>query len=303
MSKKEIWIHFPYGIGDMVMLTGSMRSIFDAYPNEYSFCINCTPGREAVFENLPDVRTGMSDSSDFGGQIFYDSRATTHVIEIYLRQICDLIRRPVPPAHARGWLILSDEETELPAPVAGQYWVMNCSHRNDATTKAWPAENWQRVVDETRATFVRIGGKSDLHPQINGVRDLVKRTTLRELIAIVRHPNCIGVVSGDTGVMHIGAAFEKRLVTVAGDRTLASWIRYPDHHWLATGLPCGWCNKSRTFPMPPDELPPGPSRNAINVLTLPIAMCDNHGPGRFAKCMSDITAEMVIEAMANAGKL
>jgi len=86
--------------------------------------------------------------------------------------------------------------------------------------KQWSAENWivlsEKLHDER---IIWIGGKEDLiqlnHSPLH--LDLIGKCTVHESARVVEHANA--VICGDTGMMHIAAAFKKDIIVLWGCTT------------------------------------------------------------------------------------
>ncbi|MEQ9095287.1 MAG: glycosyltransferase family 9 protein [Phycisphaerales bacterium] len=101
-----------------------------------------------------------------------------------------------------------------------------------APTSRWPAKQWpderfaqlaDALLDQSNASIVIVGGRgernqcprtcelADRHPR---VRDLVGRTGIGELMAIVQRSSL--VVANDSAVLHMAVGFERPLVALFG---------------------------------------------------------------------------------------
>ncbi len=141
-------------------------------------------------------------------------------------------------------LHLTDDEKALPPLVEGNYWIIGTGKRPPFTSKFWPPERWQRVVDSLpEITFVHVGyddGKPNsehYHPKLYGenVIDMIGQTQddrsgIRELFRLVYHGDgCLSLVSS---LMHVAAGFRKPCVVVAGAREPAQFELYPFHRYI-----------------------------------------------------------------------
>jgi len=119
-------------------------------------------------------------------------------------------------------------------------------------TKRLPLEKIIRICEQTEGPIVLLGGKED-----KAVGDEVVRAAGPQVL------NCCGsfalnesaflvkmarkIISHDTGLMHIAAAFKKKIVSVWGN-TVPEFGMYPyqvEEHFVAEvkGLPCRPCSK------------------------------------------------------------
>ncbi len=92
-------------------------------------------------------------------------------------------------------------------------------------TKRWPlsyfCELAQRLVQHLNCRVVLIGSDLDREfleqnslKQAEGVLDLVGKTTLADLVSLVRHMDVL--VTGDTAPLHVAGAFQKKIVALFG---------------------------------------------------------------------------------------
>ncbi len=135
-------------------------------------------------------------------------------------------------------LHLSEHEINMPRIVDGRYWVICIGKREPFTSKFWPPERWQAVVDSLPdITFVQIGHSDHHHPELVGsnVIDMIgktqgKETGIRDLFRLVYHSDgCCSLVSS---LMHIAAAFDKPCVIPAGAREPVRFEQYAPHRYL-----------------------------------------------------------------------
>jgi ADP-heptose:LPS heptosyltransferase len=106
---------------------------------------------------------------------------------------------------------LSAEERQGPPPgvergVPERFWVVIAEGKYDFTAKWWDPASFQQVVDHYRGTltFVQAGEAGHWHPPLQGVIDLVGRTTLRQFVRLMYHAE--GVLCPVTFAMHLAAA-------------------------------------------------------------------------------------------------
>ena len=285
-----------WGLGDAICLTSSLRDIHAAYPDEYEFFMHT--GYDEVFRNLPGVYTSLKAAGDQPLEIRYringPHHGTIHLVDFLRDKLKAIINRPIPAGPQHGWLVLNDAD-RIDPPVAGKFWVLSCGYRLDITTKAWPTENWQQTISSLpEIQFVRIGAscKWDVQPPIEGVKaNLVGKTTIRQIIQLIAHPNCIGVLGGESSAIHIAAAFGKRMVCVAGDRMLKAAVCYDGEDFLGNnGSPCSGCVKYRVQPL---ELP----GIGDNWPTHNNSLCVLPSESGYTSCMEKITPQQVVEAI------
>jgi hypothetical protein len=120
----------------------------------------------------------------------------------------------------------------------GKYWLITTGGKPDFSTKLWPFERWQEVVNKLSwITFVQIGDSKHNHPRLTGknVIDFIGKTEdeetgFRDLFNLFKYcEGSLGIVSLQ---MHLAAAFYKPCVTIAGAREPSQWETYPSHRYL-----------------------------------------------------------------------
>ena len=148
------------------------------------------------------------------------------------------------------------------------------------TTKQIPAETVCRLAADKRHDFVLLGDANDgrrieaVGAELgDNVRNFCGQTTLNQSALLVK--NAEAVITSDTGLMHIAAAFGKRIVAVWGNTTPQLGM-YPYMPQIEGGfvnvekeLSCRPCSK-----LGHDKCPKGHLR-----------------------CMKDITAEKILEEL------
>jgi heptosyltransferase-2 len=154
---------------------------------------------------------------------------TVHQIHEYLHLAAALGAHPAPVAPQ---LVVTGEEVAaarnkfgLP-PQAGPILGLNPGAEY-GPAKRWPAERFigaaREIQRQTNCTWVLFGGKNDtaITGQIQSalghqpaVINLAGRTTLRELMALLKL--CRGLLTNDTGPMHVAAALGTPVVAPFG---------------------------------------------------------------------------------------
>lgn len=241
--------------GDALVMTAAIYSLHRANPGKFKTAVD-TPYRE-VFENNPDVVPigELHDASDL--QMHYPAIHQSNERGIHFMQGCceflqEALNVPVPLATNKPMLYFSSE----PIPPSRPYWLICSGIKRDFTNKRWGHARFQEVVDrlEGRVRFVQVGavGAAHDHKKLDGVDDMLGKTTLRELFELVRSAQ--GVLCGVSLLMHVASALDKPAVVIAGGREPVPWNAYPLQHYLHTvGMfPCcatGACGRSRTVPI------------------------------------------------------
>lgn len=144
-------------------------------------------------------------------------------------------------------------------------------------TKKLPAAKFRKVITETNRPFVLLGGKSehDLAEEIlswntGNVIDFTGKLRINQSACLVRDARL--VISNDTGLMHIAAAFKKKILSV-------------------------WGNTTPELGMYPYQ--PGNSSEILEVEGLTCRPCSKLGypqcPKRHFRCMNDIPEDRILE--------
>lgn len=144
-------------------------------------------------------------------------------------------------------------------------------------TKKVPADKYRKVITETNLPFVLLGGKSerDLAAEIlswntGNVIDFTGKLRLNQSACLARDARL--VISNDTGLMHIAAAFKKKILSV-------------------------WGNTTPELGMYPYQ--PGNGSEILEVEGLTCRPCSKLGypqcPKRHFRCMNDIPVDRIME--------
>ena len=146
------------------------------------------------------------------------------------------------------------------------------------TTKQIPAETVCRLAADRRYNFVLLGDANDgrrieaVGAEFgDNVRNFCGQTTLNQSALLVQ--NAEAVITSDTGLMHIAAAFGKRIVAVWGNTTpqlgMYPYMPHCEGNYvnLERELPCRPCSKLGYRKCPKGHL----------------------------RCMKDISAEEILE--------
>ncbi len=210
-----------------------------------------------------DERIGMSDSRE-GARWLYAKVAPVrpgHAIDRYL-QVLDFA------GVERGHLEfpLPGAGVPLPDGVEPPFLVVHPHAR--WATKALPDDWVRRLVRALAPRRVVIVGRG-APVEAEGARDLTNRTTFPELLAVLRAAD--GVISSDSGPMHLAAALGRPLVAVFG-------------------------------PTAPGKTGPWTANSRVVRLDLACAPCESRrcrNPERLA-CLERIGPEEILRALASA---
>lgn len=142
--------------------------------------------------------------------------------------------------------------------------------------RRWGAARFRQLTERLshlRFPVVVVGGKEDFEEGESIVSgdyglNLVGKTSLAETAAVIE--KAVVLVSGDSGILHIGVGLGKPTVSLFGPGIAKKWAPRGDRHIVINKhLPCSPCTKFGHTPKCP-----------IN-----------------AKCMSDITVDEVVTAV------
>lgn len=91
-------------------------------------------------------------------------------------------------------------------------------------TKRLPAEKHLEIISKTDVPFILLGGKSELHlakeiekHSSGNIINLCNKLSINQSALIVKHARL--VIANDTGLMHMAAAFKKKVLSVWGSTT------------------------------------------------------------------------------------
>lgn len=324
-SKKKLVIKHRWALGDTVLLTGLIRDIHRAYPDEYE--IKVSTNFTNVWWNNPyitdfeetkappplKIEVGWADAIRWNSYAKYGNRREMkHILAWYHYDFERKTGLKVPVTDPKPDLHLSQEERQRRLP--GRYWVVISGGKLDLTTKHWHVHRMQEVVDKLAVQgihCVQVGAvcTNHIHPPLKNVTNMVGKTeNARDLWNLILHAE--GVICGVTGAMHIAAAFDKPCVVHAGGREEPWFEAYVDnfnafgaganpvktpHKFLHTIglLECcdkQGCWKKRSVPLDPQDL----GRKSYTLCRQPVRPADSHP---VAKCQDLITSDHIVEAV------
>ncbi len=144
-------------------------------------------------------------------------------------------------------------------------------------TKRLPASKYRSILDMPNKKFILLGGKHEkeiateiMNWQTGNVLDYVGKLTINQSATLIRESSL--VITNDTGLMHIAAAFRKKILSV-------------------------WGNTVPEFGMVPYF--PDPQSEILEVKNLSCRPCSKLGyhkcPKKHFRCMNDIPEQKIIE--------
>lgn len=242
--------------GDHVVLSAALRDISLCYPGVFQFNVS-TPEPD-VWRHNPWVKFGekrgikkiVAKYSSPGNpyRIHQSNQNKVHFMWSFLADLNIMLGTNAILTDFRPALYLTEEEKATPIlQLDKPYWVMVAGGKRDFTTKWWDKSRWQQVVNriKDRVVVVQVGGGSHIHPHLEGVHDLVAKTSFRELMRLIYHSH--GVMCIVTCLMHIAAAFNKPCITVSGAREPWWWEAYNEENRL-TNMRIGFPNWKPPIP-------------------------------------------------------
>lgn len=229
--------------GDYIVMSAAIRDIHRAYPGRYKIGVD-VPQR-AIFQGNPHVDLSLRA----GGRkivakyplIKQCNQNRLHFLWGFIQYMNSQLNINAVLTELRPDLHLTEEEkVNPPLGAIKPYWVVVSGGKRDFTAKWWHPVYWQRVADvlSKRFELVQVGGGSHVHPILSGTRNLVGKTSFRELMRLIYHAD--GVLCIVTCLMHIAAAFNKPCVVVAGGREPWWWEGYTQENRLVNlraGIP------------------------------------------------------------------
>ena len=295
--------------GDVLMLTAAVRDLCGAHPGK--FAIDVRTSCPALWENNPNLTPlGEADagveSLDMHYPLIHESNQRPyHFIHGYVQYLEERLGLRIPVTRFSGDIHLSSDEKTLPPECLGpfdrepRFWIIIAGGKYDFTAKWWNPASYQAVIDHFRGRiqFVQCGEANHWHPPLNGVINLVGKTTLRQFLHLMHWAD--GVVCPVTFAMHLAAAVEMRpgrpphrpCVVIAGGREPPHWEAYPHHQFISLvgALPCcaqGGCWKSRC-----QSVCDGDPKDHHDLCVAPVQLRPDL---RIPQCMDLISAEDVI---------
>jgi ADP-heptose:LPS heptosyltransferase len=234
--------------GDTLVATAAVHSLHVATPEVK---LRVVGGHsELIFENNRDV-SGFEGKADrvvaMDNPLIDESHLPWHFLHSFCRTLSSALETTIPLRCSRPRLFLSEQELAW-APriqeLTGRripYWlVCRPGAKDDYTVKRYPTELLQTVIDyfRGRLQFVQVGEKEHRHEPLRGTINEIGQTDLRQLIRLAYWAD--GILTGDSVLWHIAAAFNKPAVCVASGWLSKHWITYPSQTLLSKHgcLPC-----------------------------------------------------------------
>lgn len=294
--------------GDVLMLTAAVRDLALQYPGRWSIVPRTAAGE--LWENNPHV-VKPDDKLDVQAHqvtchypaVNQSDRRPLHFVSAFHEFLSAELGVPLTCSEFRGDVHLSEQETAWPSDIDGlgterPLWLVAAGGKRDFTCKWW--HGYQQVIDllAGEVEFAQVGEAEHWHEPLTGAVNLVGRTSLRQLVRLMRHAR--GVLCPVTFLMHLSAAVPtpdgllRPAVVIAGGREPSHWEAYPGHQFIhrVGAYPCcahGGCWRSRC-----QRIGDGDVKDTENTCERPImARPDLMIP----ECMASITPGEVVAAI------
>jgi ADP-heptose:LPS heptosyltransferase len=143
-----------------------------------------------------------------------------HIVDRYLETLRSF--NIVNDGKGLGHFIAGEDEFSLPESCKNGYVAVVLA--GTYPTKRLPVEKYKKLIAESNLPFVLLGGKSERAMAANildwntgNVFDFTGKIRINQSASLVK--NAKVVISNDTGLMHIAAAFHKKILSVWGNTT------------------------------------------------------------------------------------
>lgn len=235
--------------GDLCTLTAAIESLHQSYPGQFKTDIRTSC--DELFLADPRVTPLREDEAELlemhYTDLLHDADTVPHsFLQGYCYDLGKHLRLPLTLKTNRPHLYLTEEERAGPPlkdskySLSSRFWLVCAGVKADFTLKQWPVEYYQSVVDYFRGviSFVQIGSDEHHHPPLQGVINLIGKTSIRQLMRLAHDAD--GGLGPVTLLQHLCAAFEKPYVALLGGREPVTWTQYPLQTTLHTlgRLPC-----------------------------------------------------------------
>lgn len=240
----RIKIKFHFSPGDTLVMTAAIRSLKKHHGDKYRVAVDMTAHQE-IFANNPDLETFTDDEVPYVVRLKLPFCNTpddgpTHFITSCCENLGASIQDPFPDSVRKPILHLSEQEAGAVVPWS-KYVVLVAGYKADTPIKYAGRFIFQQVADflnDQGLTVVQVGSADDVHERLDGVVDMIGKTTIRGLAAIIN--KCEFTISGITLAQHLAAALDKPAIVMGGGRESVWLTAYARQHYLHTLglLPC-----------------------------------------------------------------
>ena len=184
--------------GDVLMLTAAVRDLHAACPGQFQTDVRTSA--DAIWENNPHItplkenEPGVRTLDVHYPLVHRSNQRPYHFIHGYAQFLEQQLEVSIPVTRFYGDVYLTEEEKTRPSVfdelgIAEGFWILVAGGKYDFTAKWWDPQRFQAVVDHFRGRiqFVQCGEAGHWHPRLDGVVDLVGKTSLREFIRLTCH--------------------------------------------------------------------------------------------------------------------
>jgi GT2 family glycosyltransferase/ADP-heptose:LPS heptosyltransferase len=273
--KRRIQVHRHSALGDVLLITPILRELRRKYPLDEIVVSSALPD---IIRGNPYADEIVESQTPLPGfdetfVLEYETRPEEHIVEAYARiaQVSVADRTPEIYLTQDERLAAAELLSRAGIPLDGPFCAMQVT--SQWSVRNWPMARFKAVAKalEREGMCVVILGH-ERHPSVDFGVDLREQTTVRAVAAIIE--KCALLITVDSGLMHIGYAFHRRVVALFGctdpEKRVPDWA-LPSA--LYSDIVCRGCHH-RQRPVP--------------VRTPP--QC----PWESLRCMEQLSSEMVI---------
>lgn len=231
-------------VGDNIICTGAVRNVCREYEDmRFVACGEVTKNNMDYIGENDCFRAGCKITDI--GKITYGSLDDEqhgrwgNVVEGFTRSLCQLLGIEQVPIRVRNPILnLTESEFER-----GFKWrdciLLNANCQTCSISKGYPY--WQEVVNGLKGErIIQVGGDEnrDISPNLKGVEDMRGKTSIRQLMVMVRH--CKLVISPPSCISNIAGAFHHPQVILNASREPDVLLDYDNAVHVSHVCECGW---------------------------------------------------------------
>lgn len=213
--------------GDAVVLAIAVAALQTSQPHlKIQISSNANDLFKLNWETTGDKRNGFNPqvkfkpTSDAG--ISYPVQMT--------QALSQCLDEPIPFTFNPPIFKLTDKETQ--PQFNHPYLIINSGRKkSDGDCKFWGTHNWQQVVNglKDHVHLIQIGTKNDVHPKLDGTINYIGKTDHRQLLSLISHQHCLGVLSQITFAYWLAVAQDKRTWTICNAREHPDFLKISDN--------------------------------------------------------------------------
>lgn len=231
--------------GDILAMTPLVRAIDKQYPGSIISCI--TLQGEDIWINNPHIYNNKYVDLSEAKMVDLDYN---HVLDYPESQLHHSYGFKIDWEQKTGqkldiWdckpeIFLNNSEIEKSREYInkfGRYIVLSAGVKPHCKVKLWPDKYWEELIQKNMEyKFVMVGLAKYYHLLLLNkyyhVIDYIEQTDLRELFSLVY--GSVGVLSYNSLLMHIAAAFDKSAIILSGGREPLTYSYYPNQKQFHT---------------------------------------------------------------------